>query len=176
VPSEAVKRCLRGSSSNSFARSLRKARTTRGRALERRARTTHFRRAHAGASHLDRVDVFGARAFSVRAHALSPSEKHGETEIKVARVDASSFATGVCEAAARMSANGATTGEGDVRTLWIGDLVRIPSTRLPLSATADASARRASLPPHRTRDRNRDVDATIFLQAFDTPGRRAFDS
>jgi hypothetical protein len=75
-----------------------------------------------------------------------------------------------------MSANGATTGEGDVRTLWIGDLVRIPSTRLPLSATADASARRASLPPHRTRDRNRDVDATIFLQAFDTPGRRAFDS
>jgi hypothetical protein len=43
----------------------------------------------------------------------------------------------------------------------------------PPAATADASARRASLPPHRTRDRNRDVDATIFLQAFDTPGRRA---
>lgn len=72
-----------------------------------------------------------ARALSRSAPTRSPSEKHGETEIKVARVDASSFATGAREAAARMSANGATTGEGDVRTLWIGDLVRIPSTRLP---------------------------------------------
>jgi hypothetical protein len=74
-----------------------------------------------------------------------------------------------------MSANGATTGEGDVRTLWIGDLVRFRRRVSPFRRPR-TRPRRASLPPHRTRDRNRDVDATIFLQAFDTPGRRAFDS
>ena len=98
--------------------------------------------------------------------------KHGETEIKVARVDASSFATGVREAAARMSANGATTGEGDVRTLWIGDLVRIPSTRLP--------RRRPRTRPraaHRSRPLARETAiATSTRRYFSKPSTRRVDA
>lgn len=98
--------------------------------------------------------------------------KHGETEIKVARVDASSFATGVSEAAARMSANGATTGEGDVRTLWIGDLVRNPPTRLP--------RRRPWTRPraaHRSRPTARETAiATSTRRYFSKPSTRRVDA
>ena len=173
VPSEAVKRCLRGSSSNSFARCLP---SRRGRPADGHSRGARGRR------------IFGARtreraisiASTSSARALSRSAptrschrpKHGETEIKVARVDASSFATGVCEAAARMSANGATTGEGDVRTLWIGDLVRIPSTRLP--------RRRPRTRPraaHRSRPTARETAiATSTRRYFSKPSTRRVDA
>jgi len=173
VPSEAVKRCLRGSSSNSFARCLP---SRRGRPADGHSRGARGRR------------IFGARtreraisiASTSSARALSRSAptrschrpKHGETEIKVARVDASSFATGVCEAAARMSANGATTGEGDVRTLWIGDLVRIPSTRLP--------RRRPRTRPraaHRSRPTARETAiATSTRRYFSMPSTRRVDA
>lgn len=91
--------------------------------------------------------------------------KHGETEIKVARVDASSFATGVCEAAARMSANGATTGEGDVRSLWIGDLVRMTSRGFPRRGPRMRSRTARHLCPlsRESPAHVEDVDATIFL-------------
>lgn len=98
--------------------------------------------------------------------------KHGETEIKVARVDASSFATGVCEAAARMSANGATTGEGDVRTLWIGDLVRFRRRVSPF--------RRPRTRPraaHRSRPTARETAiATSTRRYFSKPSTRRVDA
>jgi len=78
----------------------------------------------------------------------------------------------VCEAAARMSANGATTGEGDVRTLWIGDLVRIPSTRLP--------RRRPRTRPraaHRSRPTARETAiATSTRRYFSKPSTRRVDA
>jgi hypothetical protein len=71
-----------------------------------------------------------------------------------------------------MSANGATTGEGDVRTLWIGDLVRIPSTRLP--------RRRPRTRPraaHRSRPTARETAiATSTRRYFSKPSTRRVDA
>ena len=115
---------------NSFALCLPGADDRRAGTREAREDDAFSARARGSEPSRSRLRLRRARFLGPRPRARQ-SEQHGETEIKVARVDASSFATGAREAAARMSANGATTGEGDVRTLWIGDLVRIPSTRLP---------------------------------------------
>lgn len=130
-------RCLRKLSRGAFVvrrEQLRALPSRRGRPAVGHSRGARGRRIFGARTRERAISIAStssARALSRSAPTRSPSEKHGETEIKVARVDASSFATGAREAAARMSANGATTGEGDVRTLWIGDLVRIPSTRFP---------------------------------------------
>ena len=115
---------------NSFALCLPGADDRRSGTREAREDDAFSARARGSEPSRSRLRLRRARFLGPRPRARQ-SEQHGETEIKVARVDASSFATGAREAAARMSANGATTGEGDVRTLWIGDLVRIPSTRFP---------------------------------------------
>ena len=171
-------RCLRKLSRGAFVvrrEQLRALPSRRGRPAVGHSRGARGRRIFGARTRERAISIAStssARALSRSAPTRSPSEKHGETEIKVARVDASSFATGAREAAARMSANGATTGEGDVRTLWIGDLVRIPSTRFPRRRPRTRAAARRSRPLSHARPQSRRRRDDISRCRLDALGSR----